>query len=248
MSVPANVDAAIQKALERLPADRFTSAQDFGRALADPGFQHGTEAGLAAAGERGLWKPLSMVLAASTLILALGFGWLVLRHDPPQPVSRFLLNVPEGVQPFTSGSGNVGLAVSPDGSQVVFVGSSAEAPINQLWRRPLDQLTATPIPGTEGARNPRFSPGGESVAFASNGGLSTVSLTGAPPLTVVSDSRPASPSGLAWGPDGMLYFREVGSGGIWRVSANGGEQEEITTLSVPGPSPVARRGKGGDAG
>jgi serine/threonine-protein kinase len=40
-SITANVDAAIRKALEKLPADRFTGAQDFARALADPGFRHG---------------------------------------------------------------------------------------------------------------------------------------------------------------------------------------------------------------
>ena len=34
-SVPANVDAAIRKALEKLPADRFTGAQDFAKALAE---------------------------------------------------------------------------------------------------------------------------------------------------------------------------------------------------------------------
>ena len=44
-SVPANVDAAIRKALGKLPADRFTSAQDFGKALSDPGFRHGEEDG-----------------------------------------------------------------------------------------------------------------------------------------------------------------------------------------------------------
>ena len=34
-SIPANVDAAIRKALERLPADRFTRAKDLARALGD---------------------------------------------------------------------------------------------------------------------------------------------------------------------------------------------------------------------
>ena len=38
-TVPANVDAAIRRVLEKLPADRFTSAQDFARALGDPAFQ-----------------------------------------------------------------------------------------------------------------------------------------------------------------------------------------------------------------
>ena len=229
-SVPANVDAAIRKALEKLPADRFTSAQDFGKALSDPGFQHGTEAGLAAAAGKGLWNPLSMVLGAVAVLSLVTAGWSLLRPDPPQPGSRFLLNVPVGVQPYTSVNGNVGLAVSPDGSQVVFVGSSEETPANQLWRRPLDQLAATPILGTEGARNPRFSPDGESVAFTRGGGLSTVSLTGAPPLAVVSDSVAGNTSGVAWGPDGMLYYRKDGPGDVWRVSASGGEQERITSV------------------
>ena len=45
-AVPANVDAAMRKALEKLPADRFMGAQEFARALADPGFRHGEAAGL----------------------------------------------------------------------------------------------------------------------------------------------------------------------------------------------------------
>lgn len=41
-SVPANVDAAVHKALEKLPADRFNAAQDFAAALAEPGRDYGT--------------------------------------------------------------------------------------------------------------------------------------------------------------------------------------------------------------
>ena len=40
-SVPANVDAALRCALEKLPADRFTSAQEFVRALGDENFRYG---------------------------------------------------------------------------------------------------------------------------------------------------------------------------------------------------------------
>jgi hypothetical protein len=42
-AVPPNVDVAIRKALEKLPADRFTGAQNFARALADQSFRHGDE-------------------------------------------------------------------------------------------------------------------------------------------------------------------------------------------------------------
>ena len=134
LSIPPNVDAAIRKALEKLPADRFASAQDFATAL----------------------------------------GGL-------------------------------------------------------LWRRPLDQLSWSPIPGVGSAANPEFSPDGESVAFITRNSLNTISLDGGPPLTVVSDS--VLSNGLAWGPDGMIYFSKLGFG-IWRVAASGGEEEEVIELAT----------------
>ena len=38
-SVPPNVEAAILKALEKVPADRFLDAQELKRALEDPSFR-----------------------------------------------------------------------------------------------------------------------------------------------------------------------------------------------------------------
>ena len=75
-SVPGNVDAAIRKALEKLPADRFASVQDFAGALANGGFQHGE----AAAARRSLWNPLSIgatgvaALAVGLFLIAVGIG------------------------------------------------------------------------------------------------------------------------------------------------------------------------------
>ena len=230
-SVPVNVDAAIRKALETLPADRFTAAQDFAKALADPGFRHGEEAAAGVALGRGQWTGLAVAVTGLAVVLALALGWSLLRPEPPRTFARFELTLPAGLQAVTSGS--VDLAVSPDGSQVVFVGVSTEGG-TQLWLRPLDQLSPIPIPGTAGARSPRFSPDGGSIAFfTNNGSLTIASLSGGPPLTVVSES--ASPPSLAWGPDDMLYFRKQDLG-IWRVPANGGEQEEITVRGSGFPS------------
>ena len=90
-SVPANVDAAIRTALEKLPADRFTGAQDFAKALSDPGFRHGELAGAgAASGRRGQWTPLTNTFAAVAALLALTLGWSLLRPKPPLPVERFV--------------------------------------------------------------------------------------------------------------------------------------------------------------
>ena len=109
---------------------------------------------------------------------------------------------------------------------IVFVGNSETTGRPQLWLRPLDQLEPIPIPGTESARSPRFSPDGGSIAFFIPSGLATVSLSGASPRTVVADGV-SYRNGLAWGPDGMFYYTTPTGLEIRRVSANGGGEEEI---------------------
>ena len=217
-SIPANVDAALRCALEKLPADRFTSALEFVRALGDEHFRHGeVEAGVGAAVSP--WNRLTMAFAALAAVTTLGFGWALLGPQP-RPVARFPLTLSDG-QELSSGGG-VKLAVSPDGSRIVSVGAS------QLWQRRLNQLEPEPIPGTEGARNPVLSPDGSSVAFTGQGSLKTVSLLGGPPFTVVASGVPDVGGGIDWGTDGMLYFTDD-AGAIQRVLASGGEPEPVTT-------------------
>ena len=66
-SVPPNVDAAIRMALEKLPADRFTTAQDFSQALGDAGFRHGQEVMTLAMGSPGRWTPLATGATAAAV-------------------------------------------------------------------------------------------------------------------------------------------------------------------------------------
>ena len=115
-SIPANVDAAIRKALEKLPADRFVNAQEFSKALADSGFRHGEEATVGMAASRGPWNLLSMGLAALTFLAAGGFAWLLIRTEPPQPVLRLSVS-DEG---WTGPEGPVGshVGIAPDASSL----------------------------------------------------------------------------------------------------------------------------------
>ena len=225
-SVPANVDAAIRRAMERIPADRFTAARDFGAALTDQGFQHGPMAqGVASPGRAGPWRWLTLAFASLAALFGAIAGWSLLRPEPSPRVGRFVIPLPQDIGLQTNGGSAV--ALSPDGSQVVFAGESGG--VSRLWRRPLDELTATPIPGTEDARTPVFSPDGNAVAFISGGRLMIVSLTGAPPLTLVEEGVANGPSGLAWSQDGWLYFRPADQGVIGRVSVDGGGAWESVT-------------------
>ena len=88
-TVPANVDAAIRKALEKLPADRFTGAQEFAKALTDRGFQHGEEEVEAVAvAVLGPWNRLSVAMTATTVLFAGALGWALVRPTPCRIRSR----------------------------------------------------------------------------------------------------------------------------------------------------------------
>ena len=72
--------AVSEGSLEKLPADRFTSAQDFVRALGDEHFPYGELANAAASAAVGPWNRLSITtagLASLSTVIALALGWHV---------------------------------------------------------------------------------------------------------------------------------------------------------------------------
>jgi serine/threonine-protein kinase len=219
-SVPASVDAAVRKALEKVPADRFTSASDFAKALADPGFRHGVAVGAGPAA-RGPWKRLSIGLAATTAALAGISVWSIstLLRPEPRAVARFDVTPSENQRLLSSAPG-VDIALSPDGETFIYVGA-ASGGSRQLWLRRLQDLQASAIPGTDAAAAPAFSPDGQSVAFTAGGAIRTRPLLDGAPVTVV-----AAGGAPAWGSDGMIYFGRDGV--TYRVPPQGGDPVAFT--------------------
>ncbi|MGD8277268.1 MAG: protein kinase [Gemmatimonadota bacterium] len=223
--IPANVDAAIRKALERLPADRFTNAQDFARALGDSSFRHGNEPISAAAAKTGTWKRLAFAAATIALVAVAVAGRALMRSAPPTQVARF-------GSLFLPGQGIVSrgdFAIAPDGSFLVYVGPSAEAGgLFRLWVRRFRDLEAVPVPGTSGfyGLGPSVSPDGSEVAFGGQTaeGTAVVPVRGGP-------ARMLMPAKLDpfWGKDGYIYAFASGEG-IYRVPAGGGAPEQISRI------------------
>ena len=173
-SVPSNVDAALRCALEKLPADRFTSAQDFVRALADEHFRYG-EVGAAVGGEAvGPWKRRTITMTTIAALFAVAFGWALLRPEAPGPVTRVSVHIPED-QFFHPVRGEFDL--SSDGSLMVYLVSGDEGQ-QQLWAKQWDALEATLIRSTDGAQRPAISPDGGEVAFHFGSSIRVVSLQG----------------------------------------------------------------------
>jgi Tol biopolymer transport system component len=162
---------------------------------------------------------LALVGVAAAAVAAALWGWL--RPTPEPTVNRFSLFLPpeQALQPVTQSGNRV--AISPDGKRLVYVGPAERG--GKLWLREHDELTSTPIGGTEGAGSPFFSPDGRHVAFLVQGTtLRSVSLDGGPVLTL-SDS--VNSTGGEWGPDGYIYVE--GEAGILRLPASGGALEVV---------------------
>ena len=232
-SVPTNVDEAIRKALEKLPADRFAQAGDFANALADPGFRHapGHRTDVAAPGEP--WKRLSIAtgaVAAIAIMLLLGISFASGPDAPAPPPVRFTMPVGRDADarlaavrpPRTS------VAFSPDGEMLVYVVVEPGAP-RQLYAHRLDQEGADPIDGTEGGVLPFFSPDGAWIGFWADGSLRRVPAAGGEAQAIALAS--GSTRGATWGDNGTIVF--ASGFRLYRVAAAGGEPELLAEPDTP---------------
>jgi len=143
-----------------------------------------------------------------------------IRSVPRSPV-RFVLNLPLQHELLE------GVALSPDSRNLVY-GAAKRGGNFQLFLRPLDQFTATPIAGTDDGRSPFFSPDGKWIGFFAEGKLKKVTLTGGAPVTICD----ATAVSASWGPDDKIIFSGYSNRGLQQVSASGGRPEVIARPDV----------------
>jgi serine/threonine-protein kinase len=93
----------------------------------------------------------------------------------------------------------------------------------------VDEFDAVPLVGTEGARNPFFSPNGEWIGFFAEGELRKVPSGGGAILRICD--APLDNLGSAWREDGTIVFASYATG-LWRVAADGGDPEVLTQVDV----------------
>ncbi|MEZ5492332.1 MAG: hypothetical protein R3F50_18775 [Gammaproteobacteria bacterium] len=156
-------------------------------------------------------------------------------------VVRFKVPLGEEAQVYLGGiqdgvwgrPSNTSLALSPDGAMLVYAAWKPGATGNlesSLYTRRLDQERADPIPGTEGAMNPFFSPDGAWIGFFTGRSLRRVTVTGSDlqmidPDTDIPEGRPR---GASWGDNDTIIF--AGNGGLYAVAANGGNSELVADI------------------
>jgi serine/threonine-protein kinase len=192
-TVPPNVGNALAQALEKLPADRFTSASEFAAALSDRGFTYegrrrtsatdvveaSRPPGPAVVAAR--WNSLTVVFAATTVLMAVLAGREWFTPSPALPVTRAVVDA-GGLRLSAPGD----IIVSPDGRRMALIGAGADGALR--WRN-ADAGEFQAIPGTEGTLLAAFSPDGESLVFTTTGGtLERVAIAGGAPQLVVTTS------------------------------------------------------------
>jgi eukaryotic-like serine/threonine-protein kinase len=163
--------------------------------------------------ERLLWAALVVIVAVGAAA-----AWTWRRADAVGDEVRLEITAPPTTEPTS-------LAISPDGKTVVFVGISDGQP--RLWVRSLAAVTARPLPGTENATSPFWSPDGRSVGFAADNQLKRVDIETGSVRRVVGGGALSG----AWNRDGTILFDRAPGSGLFRVSAEGGRPEPVTHAS-----------------
>jgi len=238
-STPANIRSLLRRCLEKDPRRRLRDIGDASIEISET--LSGTSEAFALPGEVAVVSQLfrrNVILAclacsiAGALIAGAIFMSLV-RPSPSGPavVSRLSIDVPADKPLFSRGGPNCFLAISPDGTRLVYVGELDDGN-TELYVRSMDDLEIKPIPGTRGAHNPFFSPDGQWVGFFGPD-LRKVSLTGGEPLTLLEDIPLGNVAFGSWADDGTIVFGTIGGDrGLKRISDDGGRPE---TLIAPAP-------------
>ena len=215
-TVPPHVTAAVAKALEKLPADRFESPKAFAEALGTVGFTHGTTAVTTAGAPSLSGRPGQRVIAAlaAALVIAIGAaaaGWM--RPQPEAPFRRLDLDLGQ------LAASDFDVTISPNGRMLAVDGRLNG--VRGIYLRRLDgDAEFRLVDGTAGGIFPSFSPDNEWIVFRRTTDNNLVKVRvgggGAITLTGANDADPFFPD---WGADGRIAY--VGLSGSGVISSDG---------------------------
>jgi Tol biopolymer transport system component len=210
-TTPAPVRALLKRCLIKDRKQRLQAIGEARIAIDEWIAGHDDSTQVAAAPQRR--RPfLPWLIAAAFALATVTLGWLAFRDIPGASTLRYTIVAPELVHSF---------AISPDGKYLVVAAGSNTRTKRQLWLRRLDALEFTPMPSTEDALYPFWSPDSRNIAFFAQGKLKRLNLSGGP-SQVICDAFDAR--GGDWSRNDEIVF----SAGVplqptlKRVAASGG--------------------------
>ena len=229
-AAPAALERIIITCLAKDPEERFQCAHDLKLQLQWSTEAAGPRAAAAAASTRAPSSKRWMIASTALLaLLALGAAFAWLRW--PQPFALEANILPPEKSSFTLAIDDAAgpIVLSNDGTQLAFVARD-DSGNTRIYVRALNDKQAKPVPGTERAIYPFWSPDGKSLGFFSGGKLRRVAIAGGPVLDICAAGRAR---GGVWTADGNIIFAPDTTSGIFRVAASPGSAPvPITTVAA----------------
>ena len=216
---PSGIRRVLRRCLEKDPRRRFHDIADVRLEIEEPSAQ---EFATISATKRRLREWAAWTVAVVSLVL-LGViaAYVALRPAPAAEVNRFQVYPPPGGVFGGPGqaTGISGVAVSPDGTRLVFVAVD-RAGKSQLWIRAFDSFDAVPLTGTDGAMMPFWSPDSRWVGYFAGSKLMKIQTGGGSPqwISDVDSLR----WGGTWGSSGDIVFSSGNPPRLYRASDQGG--------------------------
>jgi eukaryotic-like serine/threonine-protein kinase len=205
------LDRIVRRCLEKNPEQRFQSARDLSFALSA---LSGTESSTISRGTMAARRqmPLRLWLSAAVALVAVAsVTWFVARRPVPTTRMQFALAVPDEMSISH-------MALSRDGSMLVFVSPEESSALPMLFVQRIGSSNVTPLPGTQGASYPFWSPDGAYVGFFANGKLQKMAIAGGTPQVLASA---LAARGGSWGSKGVIIYSPDANSPIQRINADG---------------------------
>ena len=218
---PAHIRKLLRQCLKKDRRQRLQAIGDARIALEESDTEPAPQAPPAPR-PRAPWAIVAAVLAMISIALSAAL-WRATRPED-RPLMQFSVDLgPDALAGFLTPP-----AISPDGTRLVF----ASQRMRQLSVRQLNQPNATPLPGTDNAAYPFFSPDGQWIGFFANGKLNKIPVTGGAviPLCAATTGR-----GATWGEDGTIMVA-IGGSDLFRIPDSGGTLQPL-------PAPTDRRAR-----
>ncbi|MGE0641555.1 MAG: protein kinase [Thermoanaerobaculia bacterium] len=233
-STPSEIVRLLRRCLERNPKNRLHDIADARIVIDDVagGAREVAGAPPAAARSGGRWP---WWVAAAGLLSGLGIGAIAFRgpaaptaaHEGAPIHGEFEIPTPAGTSLVS------GLALSPDGRQLAFVGRGQDGRTS-LWVRKLGSTEVSELQGTVDARFPFWSPDGRRLGFFAQRRLKVIDLLGGAPRTIAETGSTQDARGGAWGADDRIVFAPTFTGTLFVVPAAGGEVAPATKMPDEG--------------
>ena len=219
--VPAGLEMIVRHCMEKDPEGRFQAATDLAFNLETIGIAPPTSATSAGRAPvmTGPRRPLVPSVAMIGVLLAVVALLRMLPHQQRNSAVRFPIAPPE--QGIVS-TDFAPWSISPDGRTLAY--SAEDSSGARIRLRSFESGEDHPQAGTDGGRQPFWSPTGRSLGFFADGKMKSVPLDGTSPLVLADVTEPR---GGSWNREGDIIFADY-RGGLMRVRETGGEVSPVT--------------------